>query len=59
MLKFKCDIDCCLPELLNNRIIWHEKRFCFMQKRHKNLGGNSLFRSAERIAAEQRHLQKK
>ena len=59
LLKFKCDIDCCLTELMNNRIIWHEKRFCFVQKRDKNLGGNSLFRSPERIAAEKRYLQKK
>jgi hypothetical protein len=30
-----------------------------VQKRDKNLGGNSLFRSPERIAAEKRYLQKK
>lgn len=56
LLKFKCDIDCCLTELMNHRIIWHESRFCFIQARDKNLGGNSLFRSPERIEAEKRYL---
>lgn len=56
LLRFKCDIDCTLNELLRNRIIWHESRFCFVQARDKNLGGNSLFRSPERIAAEKRYL---
>lgn len=59
MLQFKCDIDCGLSELLHNRILWHESRFCFEQKRDKNLGGNSRFRSPERIEAEKRYLQKK
>jgi hypothetical protein len=59
LLKFKCDIDCCLSELLANRILWHESRFCFMQARDKNLGGNSLFRSPEKIAAEKRYLANK
>ena len=59
LLRFKCNIDCCLGELLHNRILWHESRFCFLQARDKNLGGNSLFRSPERIEAEKRYLQKK
>jgi hypothetical protein len=59
MLKFKCDIDCCLGELLRNRILWHESRFSFLQGRDKNLGGNSRFRSPERIAAEKAYLRKK
>jgi hypothetical protein len=59
LLRFKCDIDCCLSELLNNRIVWHDSRFCFLQARDKNLGGNSLFRSPERIEAEKRYLQRK
>jgi hypothetical protein len=56
LLRFKCDIDCCLSELLVNRIIWHESRFSFIQARDKNIGGNSLFRSPERIEAEKRYL---
>ena len=59
MLKFKCDIDACLGELLTNRIIYHESRFCFIQARDKNLGGNSLFRSPEKIATEKRYLANK
>jgi len=34
-------------------------RFCFVQERDKNLGGNSIFRSAERITTEKRHLKRK
>ena len=52
LLKFKCDIDGCLGELLRNRILRHESRFSFLQGRDKNLGGNSRVRSPERIAAE-------
>jgi len=59
LLRFKCDIDCGLTELLLNRILWHESRFCFLQARDKNLGGNSLFRSPEKIAAEKRYLANK
>jgi len=59
LLKCKCDIDATLQELLDNRLVWNEARFCFVQERDKNLGGNSLFRSAERIAAEKRHLKRK
>jgi len=59
LLRFKRDIDCCLAELLVNRILWHESRFGFLQAREKNLGGNSGFRSPERIEAEKRYLKSK
>jgi hypothetical protein len=59
LLKCKCDIDATLQELLDNRLVWNEARFCFVQERDKNLGGNSIFRSAERIATEKRHLKRK
>ena len=59
LLKCKCDIDATLQELLDNRLVYNEARFCFVQERDKNLGGNSLFRSAERIATEKRHLKRK
>ena len=52
LLKCKCDIDATLEELMVMRLVWNEARFCFVQERDKNLGGNSLFRSAERIAAD-------
>lgn len=59
LLRCKCDIDATLQELLDKRLVWNEARFCFVQERDKNLGGNSLFRSADRIAAEKRHLKRK
>jgi hypothetical protein len=59
LLKCKCDIDATLEELMVNRHVWNEARFCFVQDRDKNLGGNSLFRSADRIAAEKRYLKRK
>ena len=27
---------------MDNRLVWNEARFCFVQERDKNLGGNSL-----------------
>ena len=54
LLKCKCDIDATLEELMVNRLVSNEARFCFVQERDKNLGGNSIFRFAERIAAEKR-----
>ena len=59
LLKCKCDIDATLQELMDNRLVLNEARFCFVQERDKNLGGNSLFRSADRIAAEKRYLKRK
>ena len=59
LLRCKCDIDATLQELMDNRLVWNEARFCFVQERDKNLGGNSLFRSADRIATEKRHLKRK
>lgn len=59
LLKCKCDIDATLQELMDRRLVWNEARFSFVQERDKNLGGNSIFRSAERIAAEKRHLKRK
>lgn len=59
LLRCKCDIDACLTEFMERRIVWQDARFCFVQERDKNLGGNSLFRSEERIKVEQRHLKRK
>jgi hypothetical protein len=59
LLKCKCDIDATMTELMENRLVWNEARFCFLQERDKNLGGNSLIRSSERIAAEKRYLKNK
>ncbi|MEQ1862240.1 MAG: hypothetical protein ABMA13_20170 [Chthoniobacteraceae bacterium] len=59
LLRCKCDIDACLTEFMERRIVWQDARFCFVQERDKNLGGNSLFRSSERIAVERRYLKSK
>ncbi|MEQ1862771.1 MAG: hypothetical protein ABMA13_22855, partial [Chthoniobacteraceae bacterium] len=59
LLRCKCDIDACLTEFLERRIVWQDARFCFVQERDKNLGGNSLFRSSDRIAVERRYLKSK
>lgn len=59
LLRCKCDIDACLSEFLERRIVWQDARFCFVQERDKNLGGNSVFRSEDRIATERRYLKSK
>jgi hypothetical protein len=59
LLTCKCDIDACLREFLERRIVWQDSRFCFEQERDTNLGGNSLFRTEERIRAERRYLKSK
>jgi hypothetical protein len=59
MLKCKCDIDACLQELMENRIIWTDARFFFEHNRDHALGGNSLFKSSDRVAAEKRYLKTK
>ena len=43
--KYKVDIDYCLKNLLVDRVIWMDKRYCFEQARDNNVGGNSEFRS--------------
>jgi hypothetical protein len=52
LLKCKCDIDATLQELLDNRLVWNEARFCFVQERDKNLGGTAC--SAARNASQPR-----
>lgn len=52
-------VDVAGTELMENRLVWNESRFCFAQERDNNLGGNSLLRSEERIAAEKRYLKSK
>ena len=36
LLKCKCDIDATLEELMVNRLVWNEARFCFVQERDGN-----------------------
>lgn len=54
---FKVDVDFCLRVLMKDRILWKDNRFSFVQKRDKNLGGNSLFRTAERVEKELTYLE--
>lgn len=54
---FKVDVDFCLRVLMKDRILWKDNRFSFVQKRDKNLGGNSLFRTSERIEKELTYLE--
>lgn len=43
--KYKVDIDYCLKNLLVDRVLWIDSRYCFAQMRDNNVGGNSQFRS--------------
>lgn len=54
---FKVDVDFCLRVLMKDRILWKDNRFSFVQKRDKNLGGNSLFRTSERVEKELTYLE--
>jgi len=49
---FKVDVDFFLENLLRKRIVWIENRFCFRQVRDRNQGGNSLFRTEEKVQEE-------
>lgn len=43
--KFKVDIDFCLKNLYEHRILWIDNRYYFAQRRDNNKGGNSAFRT--------------
>ena len=45
--KYKVDIDFCLKNMLVDRILWIDDRYCFYQLRDNNVGGNSAFRTQE------------
>ena len=45
--KFKVDIDYCLQNLLDERILLQDARYLFSQLRDNNIGGNSIFRTEE------------
>lgn len=50
--KFKTDIDFCLRNLLKKRIVWVDERYSFIQVRIKNKGGNSKFRTKDKVEEE-------
>lgn len=56
---FKVDIDYCLEGMLNERIIWKEERFGFIQVRDRNRGGNAQFRTAAKVQREIEFLKRK
>ena len=56
---FKVDVDFFLENLLRKRIVWIENRFCFRQVRDRNQGGNSLFRTEEKVQEEVSFLKHK
>lgn len=56
---FKVDVDFFLEQLLQKRIVWIESRFSFVQVRDRNKGGNSAFRTAEKVQDEIEFLKKK
>lgn len=57
--KFKVDIDFCLQNLMLKRIIWCDNRYCLLQKRDCNAGGNSSFRTLEGYKQSTESLKKK
>jgi hypothetical protein len=54
---FKTDIDFCLRTLLKDRIIWKDNRYSFVQGRDRNKGGNSTFRTIEKVERELEYLE--
>lgn len=56
---FKVDIDFCLEILLDKRVIWKDNRLVFVQVRDRNTGGNSAFRTVEKVEAEKKKLRDK
>ena len=58
-LRAKCDIDCCLRELLHRRLVFTDSRYSFQQHRDTNNGGCSTFRTKATIDAEKAYLKKK
>jgi glycosyltransferase involved in cell wall biosynthesis len=57
--KLRVDVDFCLQNMLENRIIWKEDRFSFVQQRFSNVGGNSIFRTADADKTERDYLKRK
>lgn len=56
---FKVDVDFCLETLKQDRVIWLDNRYSFVQTRNNNKGGNSLFRTREKVEQEVDNLRKK
>ncbi|MEY8230195.1 hypothetical protein AALA82_01050 [Oscillospiraceae bacterium 50-16] len=57
--KYKVDIDFCMKNMLVDRILWIDDRYCFYQLRDNNVGGNSAFRTQEEYEASTESLVEK
>ena len=57
--KYKVDIDFCMKNMLVDRILWIDDRYCFYQLRDNNVGGNSAFRTQEEYEASTESLVRK
>jgi hypothetical protein len=55
----KVDIDYCLETMLKDRILWIDNRYAFYQIRNINVGGNSTFRTKEKVRQEIANLKEK
>lgn len=58
-LTLMADVDICLQSLLKHRIIWCDRRWCYIGKGLNNKGGNAAMRSEERFARERKILKEK
>jgi len=58
-LKLRADIDFCLQAQFQQRCIFSDLRFSFVEQRFNNTGGNAHMRSAERNQREIAYLQQK
>ena len=56
---FKVDVDFCLQVMMEDRVVWIDNQYSFVQHRNRNKGGNSLFRTKEKQDAEIEGLRKK
>lgn len=57
--KVKVDIDVSLKYMLTDRIVWIDQRWGFDCTRDVNAGGNSLYRTQERVEKEMRFIKEK
>lgn len=57
--KYKVDIDYCLQNLIADRILFHDSRYLWSQKRDNNKGGNSIFRTEDEFLKSVDTLQEK
>lgn len=57
--KGKVDIDASLYSLMKHRKVWIDNRFCFLNVRDTNKGGNAEFRNSNTLYQEMKFLKRK